>query len=262
MLGAVELPPSQFPSTSPGVPPTPGVPFEGTGGFFARFTAQLGDITVRPIDAGRAMAGGDGTLGPALLFGAICSLLGYLPVLTCLPCVLVLVPALATSPNLPPGLAAMESGMLCGAVGGAPFFLVGSHLFVDLLFAVCFHGIAKAAGGRGTFGQSLRAALYTRGITAWLAVLWFVVVPLSCIPFLGTVVHFCTRAAMVVWTGLTLFGAAESVHGLPQDRAIMVTAGAVALAIAIAIGLGGLVAFAVVTLMAGGLVSLGALAPT
>jgi hypothetical protein len=268
MLAAVEPPPSQFPRTVPitlgsGTPPggpDVGVPFEGPGGFFTRFVDQLMLVTTSPIASGRAMGGQVQSLGPSFLFATITCFVAYVPFFMCLPCLLLIVPAVFAS-ALPPEVAALQGGLLCGVVAGAPFLLLGTHVVSDLLFAACFHGIAVLAGGTGTFAQSLRAMLYARGVTAWLIVMWIILVPTMCIPFLSTVLHAAFRAALLVWAGFTLFGTAQGVHGLNEDRSVLVSVGSLVAGVVLYVALAGGVALGVVMLTAGGLAGLASVLP-
>jgi hypothetical protein len=258
--GAGTPPPGTPPPGTPSATTPNEVPFEGPGGFFARYFDQLMRVTVHPIASGRAMGGEPRPLGPGLLFGTISIAVAYSPFFLCLPCLLLVVPATFAS-ALPPEVAALQGGMLCGLIGGAPFLLLGSHLASDVLFAATFHLFAVLAGGKGSFAQSLRTMLYARGVSAWLIFMWLLTVPLMCIPFLSWIIQLALRVALLVWAGFTLFGAGQSVHGLNEDRAVLVSIGSLVAGVVLYVGLAAGVAAGVFLLTAGSLAGLGAVLP-
>jgi hypothetical protein len=255
------LPPSGFSSPTPpaGGPSTPGVPFEGPGGFFQRFGDQLMLLTTDPVGAGRALGGEPAPLGPAFSFSLFASFVAYGPVLVLASCLMLIIPTMFAV-ALPPEFAAVQGGMFCVLIGALPFLILFGHLISDLLFGASFHLCAILAGGKGTFSQSLRAVLYTRGTTTWFLPVWLLILVTSCIPLLPALVQIVARIVLLVLAGFTLFGAAQAVHGLPEDRAVLAAVLSLVVGVVAAMALAGLAGFALFLLTAGGLAGLGALA--
>lgn len=233
-----------------------GQPFAGPAfedparGFFDRFTTQMIDLTIRPVTVGRALRGPTESLWPGLRFGAIAVAIAYAPMALCLPCFLLMLPVLAAS-SLPPAIAGLEAGMICVGVAAMPFVLLFTHALSDFIFGCSFHGLALLAGGRGSFKDSLRVAIYTRGVTAWMFLMWF----LAWIPFVGIAIQVCFRVLFLLWSAFTFFGAGEGVHGLSEERALLVSVGTVLVGVLVAFvlasGLGLLVALMIFGSLAG-----------
>jgi hypothetical protein len=255
----MHLPPSEFSPSSAGPQAAPGVPFEGPGGFFQRFVDQLMSLTTDPVGAGRALGGEPAPLGPAFSFSLFASFVAYGPVLLLASCLMLILPTMFAA-ALPPELAAIQGGMFCVLIGALPFVILFGHVVSDLVFAASFHLCAVLAGGKGTFSQSLRAVLYTRGVTTWLLPVWLLVLVTSCIPFLPALVQIAARIAMLVLAGFTLFGAAETVHRLPQDRAVLTSVLSLVLGVVGFMALATITGFLIGLLVAGSVAGIGAFA--
>lgn len=257
----MNLPPSGFSPSSSGPATTPGVPYEGPGGFFQRFADQLMLLTTDPVGAGRALGGEPAPLGPAFSFALLASFVAYGPVLVLASCLMLVIPTMFAA-ALPPELAALQGGMFCVLIGALPFVILFGHVVSDLLFGASFHLCSVIAGGTGTFSQSLRAVLYVRGTTAWFLPVWLVILVTSCIPFLPALVQIAARIALLVVAGFTLFGAAQTVHQLPQDRAVLASVLSLVLGLVGMMALAGIAGFVLAVVFAGSLAGLGALAPS
>jgi hypothetical protein len=241
--------------------PTTGLAWESPErSFFDRLWSTVRDATIDPVATFRA-TGIPGSGGAALRFTLITSAIGYLPLLMFVPCIGVVMLSMASvimnMPEIPAAVRGIGAGAMCGVIASIPIFVVVFSLYVELLYALVFHLLALLAGGKGSFGASTRAMLYTGAIRFWL----FVPLLLGIIPFVGFILHWGCRLAMLVWSGFAVYGAAEGVHQLPQDRAIFVGIATPFLVLLLSIAGGGLFVVAVGALLFGGLTGLGSLIP-
>lgn len=241
--------------------PTTGVAWESPErGFFDRFWSTVRDATIDPVTTFRAM-GIPGSGGAALRFTLLTSAIGYIPLFLVLSCVGALLVSMAgvilTMPGMPAAVRGLGVGALCGIVGSFPIVAIVFSLYVELAYAVVFHLLCLLAGGKGELGASLRAMLYTGAIRFWL----FVPLLLGMIPFVGMVFHLLGRLLMLVWSGFAVYGAAQGVHRLEGDRALLVAIATPAVVVVLAVAGGGAMVVALGALLFGGLAGLGSLLP-
>lgn len=242
--------------------PTTGIAWESQErGFFDRLWSTVRDATIDPVATFRAL-GIPGSGAAALRFTLVTSAIGYAPMLLVVPCIGAILLSMAgvimNMPEVPAAIRSIGAGALCGVVASIPIFVVVFSVYVELLYAVVFHLLAMLAGGQGSFSASTRAMLYTGAIRFWL----FAPLVLGFIPFVGLVFHWGGRALMLLWSGFAVYGAAEGVHRLPQDRAIFVAIATPCLVMLLSIAGGMLGVVGVGALLFGGLSGLATLLPS
>lgn len=239
--------------------PTTGIAWESPERtFFDRLWSTVRDATIDPIATFRA-TGIPGSGGAALRFTLITSTIGYAPMLAFVPCLGILALTMASmimnAPGLPPAVRGLGTGAICGVIAVIPIFIVVFSLYVELSYAIAFHLLSLLAGGKGAFHASMRAMLYTSAIRFWLVPLLLV----APIPFIGFVIHWGGRFLMLVWSGFAVYGAAQGVHQLPQDRAVFVGVATPCVVLLLSLlGFGGTMV-GIAALLFGGLSGLGTL---
>jgi hypothetical protein len=194
---------------------------EGTG-FFDRLWRTVAPATTDPI-ATFGKLGSEMGAAPDLLvstrFAIVVSAIGWSPLILFAPCLALLPIFFAAA--VPEELRAIGAGAACAIVGLLPFVLLLGSVAVEVVHGFVFHGLARLLGGKGLLVQSLHAMLYTSAVRFWQAPAML----LGFVPFLGPTVQVLMRGAFLVWTGVACFGAAKSIHQLPDDRAALVAIG-------------------------------------
>jgi hypothetical protein len=194
----------------------PGIAWEDTSrGFFDRLWSTVRDTTMDPVETFRALGSNEDVL-PAVRLALACSLIGHSPALALVPCIGI--GMLGFEAALSQHLHGLSVGLVCAMLGAAPFVLILGPLAADLVYALVFHGLAKLAGGTASFSASLRAMLYTGILRFWMAA----VLLLFWVPFLGGLGQGAARAAVAIWSGACAYGAAQGVHGIRDDHALMI----------------------------------------
>lgn len=202
--------------------PTAGIAWEAPDRtFFDRLWSTVRDATIDPIATFKA-TGIPGSGGAAVRFTLITAAVGYFPMLLCVPCLGVFLVSMASvilnNPNVPEAVRGLSAGALCGTVALIPILIVLFSLYTELCYAVVFHLLSMLAGGKGSFSASTRAMLYTGAIRFWL----FLPLVAGSIPFVGFIIHWGGRFLMLLWSGFACYGAAQGVHQLEGDRAVLV----------------------------------------
>ncbi|MBW2462731.1 MAG: YIP1 family protein [Deltaproteobacteria bacterium] len=123
--------------------------------------------------------------------------------------------------------AGMTAGIAALMVIAAPIMTMVVAVTYVLFIFVPYHVTARALGGEGDAGASLRAAAYTQ-------VLQFVMLPflvLQVIPLVGTIVSMAVLAYVTGYIAYALYNHALGVHRLEGGAAVAAAAAPVVLAV-------------------------------
>jgi len=186
------------------------MPWEGEGSILQRYGGTCRVAITEP----RVTFGGmrSASPGSAVRFALISSVLGFAPLLLLVPLVLLYIASRATDSGAPDAM-----GMLAIPCAIA-FYPAMSFLYFSSI-GVMFHGLARLAGGRGSFADSMRAGWYS---SAWEPIS-ALSMALYCIPLLGLLVVVGASGASAIWRTIGLRAFAERRHGLSPGRALAVS---------------------------------------
>ncbi len=180
------------------------IPWERPGGVLRRYSATIEAAIREPSLTFGALRGG--LVSRSLTFALISCTLGVSPFM--------IAGALLA---LAFGSSGMGGSEITSVLIG-PVLYPAASLFCFSLTGVIFHAAARLAGGRASFGDSMRAAWYT---TAWEPIA-ALIAPLFCIPALGVLLVGAMSAVSAWWRVVALRAFAVGAHGLSRNRALVV----------------------------------------